>query len=313
MTLKGKPDFHPDKPVLVIAGPTASGKTETALFVCEAIGGEIVSADSMQIYKGMDIGTAKATPAEQARVRHHLIDIRCPGERYSVADYKRDASAAIRDIYARGRRPVICGGTGQYISALVDGLVFSDQVPDLDLRNQLNRQADLDGLPVLYEKLQQIDPAGAARLAPADRKRIIRALEIHAQTGLTVDQQNELSRKEGPDFCFDIYGLSHDRPILYERINQRVENMIALGLAHEVEKLLEQGSCVNSTCMQAIGYKEMIPYCLGEISLPDCIARIQQATRRYAKRQLTWFRKINDLKWLFNRQPLENAKIILEK
>ncbi|HAL73833.1 MAG TPA: tRNA (adenosine(37)-N6)-dimethylallyltransferase MiaA, partial [Clostridiales bacterium] len=283
-----KPDFHPDLPVLVIAGPTASGKTETALLVCEAIGGEIVSADSMQIYRGMDIGTAKATWDEQKRVPHHLIDIRNPGERYSVADYKRDATAAIRDIYARNRRPVVCGGTGQYLSALIEGLSFSDDALDLNLRIELNRQADLTGLSALYTRLQQVDPVSAARLAPADRKRIIRALEVFEKTGLTINQQNEQSRLNGPDFSFEIFGLSHDRPLLYERINRRVESMVSAGLADEVRQLLAQGTSQDSTCLQAIGYKEMLPFCRGEINLADAIASIQQATRRYAKRQMTW-------------------------
>lgn len=307
-----KPDFRSEQPVLVIAGPTASGKTETALLVCEAIGGEIVSADSMQIYRGMDIGTAKATPDEQLRVPHHLIDIRAPGERYSVADYKRDATAAIRSIYSRGHRPVLCGGTGQYLSALIEGLSFSEDALDLNLRNDLNRQADLTGLPAMYAKLQQIDPVSAARLAPADRKRIIRALEVYEKTGLTIDQQNTQSRLNGPDFCFVIYGLSHDRHLLYERINRRVESMVAAGLAAEVKNLLEQGTPLDSTSLQAIGYKEMIPYCHSEISLDEAIASIQQATRRYAKRQMTWFRKINGLQWLINLTPTENAKIILK-
>ena len=308
-----KPDFHPDKPVLVIAGPTASGKTETALLVCEAIGGEVVSADSMQIYKGMDINTAKASPDEQARVPHHLIDILDPGERYSVADYKRDATKAIREIYAKGKRPVLCGGTGQYLSALIEGLAFHEDAPDLELRAELNHQADLEGLTALHARLQKLDPATAARLAPGDRKRIIRALEIHAQTGRTVDQQNELSRLAGPDFCFEIYGLSHDRPVLYERINQRVEKMAAAGLAREVQALLERCGPLSSTCLQAIGYKEMIPYCRGEATLADTIASIQQATRRYAKRQITWFRRIGGLQWILNQQPAECAKIILKK
>jgi len=308
-----KPYFYQDKPVLVIAGPTASGKTETALLVCEAIGGEVVSADSMQIYQGMDIGTAKATPAEQARIPHHLIDIRQPGERYSVADYKRDATAAIRDIYDRGRRPVLCGGTGQYLSALIDGLVFNESPPDLELRQALNWQADQEGLAALYAKLQKIDPDRAERLPPGDRKRIIRALEIYAQTGLTIEQQNVLSRLAGPDFCFEIYGLTHERPVLYERINRRVEKMVAEGLAREVQALLDRGTPLDSTCLQAIGYKEMIAYCSGQTSLADTIANIQQATRRYAKRQITWFKKIQGLSWIINLQPAENAEIILKK
>lgn len=310
MTDSAKTDFYPDRPVLVIAGPTASGKTGTALLVCRELGGEVISADSMQVYRGMNIGTAKATSEEQSAIRHHLIDIREPGERYSVADYKRDATAAIREIYARGRRPVLCGGTGQYLSAMIDGLVFNDESPDLDLRARLNKQAESEGMAGLLEQLRKLDPESAERLAPGDQKRIIRALEINLQTGMTIGRQNELSRAAGPDFCFKVYGLTHERPVLYERINQRVVEMIDAGLAGEVQNLLNLGISSDSTCLQAIGYKEMLPYLRGETSLPETIASIQQATRRYAKRQMTWFRKIDGMHWLTNQTAEENAKII---
>jgi tRNA dimethylallyltransferase len=304
-------DTSPNPPVLVIAGPTASGKTETALLLCEHLGGEVVSADSMQIYRGMDIGTAKATPTERARAPHHLIDLRDPGERYSVADYKRDATAAIRAIHARGHRPVLCGGTGQYLSALVEGLVFTDEMPDLDLRARLIEQARQNGIGALHEELRKVDPESAERLAANDQKRIIRALEVFLQSGLTIGEQNRLSRLAGPEFQFRVFGLSHDRPVLYERINQRVIAMVKAGLAQEAERLLARGIPRDSTCLQAIGYKEMIPYLAGEISLDDTISAIQQATRRYAKRQLTWFNKLSGLTWLTNRTPDQFAQDIL--
>ncbi len=301
--------YRTDKPVIVVTGPTASGKTSTALLICQALDGEIVSADSMQIYRGMDIGTAKATPAEQHLVRHHLLDIREPGERYSVADYKIDATTAIQDIYNRGCWPVLCGGTGQYLSAIIEGLTFSAVPTDLELRERLNQEAQAKGIEVLIEKLRQLDPDSATRLAPGDQKRIVRALEINLQTGHTLAYQNEKSRQLEPDFCFEVYGLGHDRLLLYERINHRVLEMVSQGLEQEVRSLITRLS-PDSNCLQAIGYKEMLPFLNGQVSREEAIANIQQATRRYAKRQMTWFRKLPGLTWLMNQTPEENAKII---
>lgn len=312
MNHNAKQYYFADNPVLVIAGPTASGKTGAALLVCEALNGEVVSADSMQIYRGMDIGTAKASREERQRIPHHLLDIRDPGQRYSVADYKNDASEAIRDIYRRGKRPVLCGGTGQYLSALIEGLSFTEIPTDLDLRQQLNLEAENNGIDSLYQKLAGIDPETASRLSLSDQKRIIRALEVFQQTGQTISQLNVASRQAGPDFCFTSYCLNHDRPVLYQRINQRVEEMIADGLADEVQKLLLSGLPPDSNCWQAIGYKEMLPYLRGEAGLAEITVNIQQATRRYAKRQLTWFRKMHDLNWLLNQSAAESAKIILK-
>lgn len=304
--------YFADNPVLVIAGPTASGKTGTALEVCETLDGEIVSADSMQIYRGMNIGTAKSTAEERQHVPHHMLDIRDPGQRYSVADYKNDASEAIRDIYRRGKRPILCGGTGQYLSALIEGLNFTEIPTDLELRQQLNLEVEQKGIESLFQKLHSIDPEAASRLSLSDQKRIVRALEVYRQTGQTISQLNIASRQAGPDFCFKSFCLNHDRPILYQRINQRVEEMISDGLADEVKKLLLNGLAPDSNCWQAIGYKEMLPYLNGDTGLAEITADIQQATRRYAKRQLTWFRKMNDLNWLMNQSAAESAKIILK-
>ena len=312
MDHNSKQYYFADNPVLVIAGPTASGKTGTALLLCEALDGEVVSADSMQIYRGMNIGTAKASAEEQLHIPHHMLDIRDPGQRYSVADYKNDASEAIRDIYRRGKRPVLCGGTGQYLSALIEGLVFTEIPTDFDLRQQLNLEAEQNGIDSLYQRLCSIDPDTAGRLSLSDQKRIVRALEVFQQTGQTISQLNIASRQAGPDFCFKSYCLSHDRPILYQRINQRVEEMIAEGLAEEVKKLLFGGLPPDSNCWQAIGYKEMLPFLRGEVGLSEVTINIQQSTRRYAKRQLTWFRKMSDLNWLMDLSAAESAKIILK-
>ena len=301
-----------DIPVLVLTGPTASGKTETALLLAEQLGGEIVCADSMQIYRGMDIGTAKATVDEQRRVPHHLLDIRRPGDHFSVAEYKAAATAAIRDILNRHKQPVICGGTGQYLNALIEGLAFTEIPSNPELRAQLEKQAREEGLDSLYCQLQNNDPETAARVSPNDRKRIIRALELWRQTGLTMGEINRQSRLAGPDFRFCSFCLSHDRPVLYARIDRRVLQMIDAGLADEVRKLLELDLPAGSTCLQAIGYKEMLPYLRGESSLDETTALIQLATRHYAKRQLTWFRKMPSLNWLVNHNAQENVRIILE-
>ncbi len=305
-----KPFMNKQKPVLVIAGPTASGKTRTALLLAVRLDGEIVSADSMQIYRGMDIGTAKATAEEQNSVPHHLIDIIEPGQPYSVADYKSDATQAIQDIYSRGKWPILCGGTGQYLSAMIEGLVFGQRRPDPALRARLNDQAELEGNEALLEALRTVDPMTAQRLSVNDRKRIVRALEVYYQTGKTLAQQNVDSRQKGPDFSFKTYILSHDRQILYQRINQRVDDMIKQGLVEEVKTLMDRGLPTNSTCIQAIGYKELIPYIDNEIDLDQASCSIAQATRRYAKRQLTWFRKMTDATWLLNQTAEENLDLI---
>ncbi|MGI6333588.1 MAG: tRNA (adenosine(37)-N6)-dimethylallyltransferase MiaA [Saccharofermentanales bacterium] len=299
------------KPVLVIAGPTASGKTATALLLCQRLNGEIVSADSMQIYRGMDIGTAKATRQEQNLIEHHLLDIREPGEHYSVAQYKKDATMAIQDIFLRGRQPVLCGGTGQYLSAMIEGISFFPQPPDYSLRARLVERSERLGIEQVLAELAAVDPESAAKLAPGDRKRIIRALEVYYQTGMTISQQNQLSKQKGPDFSFRIFGLSHDREILYERINQRVGQMIDAGLIDEVRQLLAMGLDPASTCLQAIGYKEVLPYLVGEKSLEVVADNIRRASRRYAKRQMTWLKKIIGIHWLNNHSPEENTNIIL--
>ncbi len=301
------------RPVLVVCGPTASGKTATAIQLCQALDGEVVSADSMQLYRGLDIGTAKATRVERAGIPHHLLDILEPGESFSVAAYKQKATAIILDIFARGRQPVVCGGTGQYISALIEGLTFIEMPTDLALRERLNHDADEKGLAVLWQAIQAKDPETAARISQQDRKRIVRALEVIAQTGLTPTEINRRSHDQGPDFDFRGYCLTHDRPVLYNRINQRVLEMFAAGLEEEVRQLLDRGLAPNSTCLQAIGYKEMIACLNGQISRDEAIAAVAQATRRYAKRQLTWFRRMPGLHWLENLSPAEaTARILAE-
>jgi tRNA dimethylallyltransferase len=304
--------YFPEQPVLVITGPTTSGKSETALLLAASLKGEIISADSMQVYRGMDIGTAKVPPDLRRGIPHHLLDILDPKDRFSVADYQVLAYKEIRLIYQRGNQPIVCGGTGQYISALTQGLTFPCITANDALREQFNLLADQEGLASLYKMLAREDPEAAARIFPNDRKRVIRALEMITASGKTQQEHLDLSRRLAPPFAFRSFCLSHDRPILYDRINQRVLQMMDHGLAMEVRSLLESSVPADSTCLQAIGYKEMVPYLNGLASMQDTISTIQQATRRYAKRQLTWFRHMDHLAWLINHEPPENVKLIME-
>ncbi|MDW7657370.1 MAG: tRNA (adenosine(37)-N6)-dimethylallyltransferase MiaA [Bacillota bacterium] len=298
--------------VIVVTGPTASGKSDTAILLAEQLDGEIVSADSMQVYRGMDIGTAKVDETMRRRIRHHLIDICDPGEPFSVAAYQLLAEKAIKDILARGKRPIVCGGTGQYLSALIDGLTFAPAPADPMLRRELEKKADQLGLPDLWLELEQLDPDSASRISPNDRKRIIRALEIYSLTGQPMSWHDARSRIRQPVFAYQTFCLTHDRPVLYERINNRVLQMMQKGLLDEVHLLLDKGVPVGSTSLQAIGYKELIAYLQGDCLLEQAVAKIQQASRNYAKRQLTWFRKMNSVCWLENENPEDACRKIRE-
>jgi len=299
--------------VLVICGPTASGKSSTAIQVALELHGEIVSADSMQLYRGMDIGTAKVTPEEQALVRHHLIDCCEPGDSFSVAKFKELATAAIRDIQSRGKLAIVCGGTGQYISALTQGIDYVDIPVDLHLRESLNQRAREEGLESLYLELSHVDPAASQAIKPQDQKRIIRALEIFHQTGKPKTEHLAQSRLKGPDFNFIVYCLTHQREVLYDKINQRVQWMVDSGLVDEVRQLLATTAGLQlPTAWQAIGYKEIIAYLQGQKTLQEAISDIAQATRRYAKRQLTWFRNMEEVHWLQDLSPEQAARVMIE-
>lgn len=298
------------QPVLVICGPTASGKTSLALNYAKTLAqsgqsAEIVSADSMQVFKYFDIGTAKATASERSMVRHHMIDICEPDEYFSVAQYKKQAVACIRDIQARDRLAIVCGGTGQYLSALIEGINYAEVPVEHALRQELNLRADQEGTDKLLKELHQHDPLIANRLSPADRKRIIRGLEIIYTTGQTPTQMNHLSRLKGPDFLYISFCLYLERTELYDRINRRVTEMFEQGWVDEVRNLLNRGVQAECTSMQAIGYRQIVKYLDGQFSLDHCIGTIQQATRRYAKRQLTWFRGMKQLDWLDAAKPQE--------
>ena len=275
--------------VFVVAGPTASGKTALSIALARAVGGEIVSADSMQIYRGMYIGTAKATPEEQAAVPHHMLDVADPGEAYSVARYVEEAAACCEDIFSRSKIPVITGGTGLYIDSLLSGRSFADS-GDPALRGQLSADYDRFGGEAMLEQLRAIDPERAALLPPTDRRRIVRALEIYALTGKTMSEHDRLTRSLPPRYeAVRIVLAYRDRAVLYQRIEQRVDRMVADGLFDEVASLLRQGLDPGCTALQAIGYKEAALCLEGSLDREAAVALIKQSSRRYAKRQITWF------------------------
>ncbi len=282
---------------VVILGPTASGKTSLAIEIANKINGEIISADSMQIYKKMDIATAKPTAYERSQAVHHLIDIIEPDEDFNVARYKEMAIEKMEDIISRNKIPVIAGGTGFYIDTLINNTEFLDYEKS-DIRECLEAREEKEGIEALFEELKRVDPETAAKLHINDRKRIIRALELYTSTGRTMSEQRELSHKNKSGYNWCIIGLNAlDRQILYDRINLRVDEMIKAGLVEETKKFYFAD--YSSTAVQAIGYKELKPWLDGAVSFEDAVEKLKMETRRYAKRQLTWFRKNKDINWLY--------------
>ena len=281
----------------MIVGPTASGKSKYAVALAQEISAEIVSADSMQIYRHMDIGTAKATPAERGGIPHHMIDIADPDERFSVADYQKMALACLDGIIARGRRAIIAGGAGLYISALVYNIRYPEFSADPLYRGHLKRVAQIYGNDWLHAELMKVDPISANKIHTNDEKRIIRALEVYNATGMPLSEHERLSRSEPPKFRFNLIGLDVARDELYRRIDLRVDRMLEMGLVSETRRLLERYGR-EGTALQAIGYKELIAYIDGVCSLHEAVMSIKTGTRRYAKRQMTWFRPMPGVKWV---------------
>ncbi len=282
--------------VIIIPGPTAVGKTEIAIDLALRMNGAIISADSMQIYKYMDIGSAKPTKEELEKVQHYLIDEIDPREPFSVADYKECCEKYIREIISSGKIPIITGGTGLYINSILYDMDFSEAEPDLNYRKQLMEKAKTHGNSYVHEKLRAIDMDLYHRIHPNNLKRVIRALEIYKNTGEIVQSFEESFRKKD-DYDYILIGLMRNRQELYDRINHRVDILIQAGLIDEVKELLEKGLKISDISMKGIGYKEVIEYLEGSRDLEETVELIKRNTRRYAKRQMTWFRRYDDVKW----------------
>ena len=286
----------PPVKLLIICGPTASGKSELALRLAHDLDAEIVNADSMQIYCGLDVGTAKPTPEQQAEIRHHLIDIANPAQLFSAADFCAAADAAIRDIVSRGKRVIVAGGTGLYIRALVKGLVDSPS-GEGKLREALQDESGMVGNAAMLEKLRQVDPELAAVLHPNNLVRIIRALEVYQLTGMPLSQYQKKHAFATRRYEALQIGISVDRSVLYERIDDRVEQMLASGLLDEVRSLLAAGYGCDIKPLRSIGYKEAVAHLSGDVSAEEAVRLIKRNTRHYAKRQLTWFKADPDILW----------------
>lgn len=288
-------------PLIVVAGATASGKTGLSIELAKALNGEIISGDSMQIYKYMNIGTAKPTEEEKCGIPHHLMDFLDPSVNFSVADYCELAHKAIADVYSRGKMPIVVGGTGLYIDSLVNNVDFGETDENLTLRTQLEELAKTEGNEAVYELLLDIDPETAKKYHPNNLRRVIRAIEFYKTTGKTISDHAK-EEKVSP-YKSIYFAIDWDREILYDRINKRVDIMVKDGLIDEVKSLLSGGYDKKLTAMQGIGYKEFYPYLDGEQSLDETLEQIKMNSRRYAKRQLTWFRRNKDIHWL---TPCEN-------
>lgn len=283
--------------IIVIVGPTAVGKTYVSVELAKRIDSEVVSADSMQIYKGMDIGTAKITGQEKKGIKHHMIDLINPDEDYSVSDFKDEAEKAIDGLLAMGKTPVITGGSGLYVNSLIYDLDFGQAKSNEKLREYYTYYHREHGEDALFDKLKRIDPASAERIHKNNVKRVIRALEVYDLTGRKFSESYTGIRKKSSKYDCILVGLSMDRKILYDRINQRVDKMINDGLVEEVKSLLNKGYGKNLISMQAIGYKETIEYLDGNVSLEEAVSILKRNTRRFAKRQFTWFQKDENVKW----------------
>ena len=300
-------------PLIVVGGPTASGKTALAIELAKVLDGEIVSADSMQIYKYMDIGTAKPTADELKECPHHLIGFREPDCDFSVADYTELAHKTIADITARGKVAIMCGGTGLYINSVVNDVDFGEYENDYELRKSLDELAKKDGAGVLLDMLAEFDPVSAKRLHPNNVKRIIRAIEFYKVSGVPISEHQERTKLKESRYNATMFLINHNREVLYDRINRRVDIMISDGLVDEVRSIMNMGYSRDLNSMQGIGYKEMIAYLEGEISLADAIDMIKQNSRRYAKRQLTWFRRDDRINMLSPDDAVNEALEILKK
>ncbi len=286
------------KPLIILTGPTAVGKTALSITLAKCIGGEIISADSMQVYRHMDIGSAKITQGEMQGVPHHLLDVLEPTEEFNVVTFQKLAKESLRDIYSRGRIPIIAGGTGFYIQALLYDFDFTENEADTSYRRELEKLGEEKGNAYLYRMLCEVDPESAESIHENNRKRIIRALEFYQFTGGRISQHNQAEREKESPYNFCYFVLNDDRGKIYSKIDQRVDQMLADGLVAEVKKLQSMGCTRDMVSMQGLGYKEILAYLEGESSLDDAVMLLKRDTRHFAKRQLTWFRREREVIWL---------------
>lgn len=286
------------KPLIILTGPTAAGKTKTSIALAKSIGGEIISADSIQVYQQMDIGSAKIRPDEMEGIPHHLIDVLKPDEEFHVARFQQMAAEAMEQIYQNGHIPIVVGGTGFYIQALLYGIDFTETETDDSYRRECQNYASENGLEALHEQLSQVDPRAAKDIHPNNVKRVIRALEYYHQTGERISDHNERERQRESQYQSVYFVLNDDRPALYQRIDARVDQMIKEGLVAEVKELSDRGYGRDLVSMQGLGYKEILSYLNGECSLEEAVRIIKRDTRHFAKRQITWFKRERDVIWL---------------
>lgn len=300
------------KPLIILTGPTAVGKTKASIALAKAVGGEIISADSMQVYKGMDIGSAKIRPEEMMGVIHYLVDVLSPDEKFHVVRFQQMAKKAMETIYENGHIPIVVGGTGFYIQALLYDIDFTENDGDMDYRRELELFAKEHGAQALHDKLREADPQSADTIHFHNVKRVIRALEFYHQSGIPISRHNEEERQKVSPYDFYYFVLNDERAHLYERIDRRVDLMVEEGLVQEVAALKEKGYTKDMVSMQGLGYKEMFDYLNGKCTLEEAVYRIKRDTRHFAKRQITWFKREKDVIWIDKKQCDYDEKKVLD-
>lgn len=300
------------KPLVILTGPTAVGKTKASIGLAKAIGGEIISADSMQVYKQMDIGSAKIKPSEMDGIPHYLVDILEPDEEFHVVLFQQMAKQAIQKIYEKGKIPILVGGTGFYIQAVLYDIDFSENEKDTSYREELEKLAQTKGTEYLHDRLREVDEKSAQDIHANNVKRVIRALEYFHQTGEKISEHNEEQRKKVSPYNFSYFVLNDERAHLYEKINLRVDQMINEGLVREVQSLKEKGYTRDMVSMQGLGYKEMLDYLDNKCSLEEAVEIIKRDTRHFAKRQITWFKRESDVTWIDKKEYDYNEERILK-
>ena len=300
------------KPIIILTGPTAVGKTKASIGLAKAVGGEIISADSMQVYKYMDIGSAKIRPEEMQGVKHYLVDELKPSEEFHVVRFQQMAKQAMEEIYAKGKIPIVVGGTGFYIQALLYDIDFTKNEEDTVYRKELETLANEKGAVYLHEMLRTVDPESADSIHANNVKRVIRALEFYKLTGKKISEHNEKERAKESPYAFCYFVLNDDRKLLYDRIDQRIDKMLEEGLLEEVTALKNKGYTKDMVSMQGLGYKEILDYLNGECTLEEAIYILKRDTRHFAKRQLTWFRRERDVIWIDKNKYDHDEEKILE-